>query len=87
MNDIKDVPIDYELEYNGQVYTIVHLPFVEKKVNIEVNDDVLLSVKWFGAMPEKVAAALIDVFEDAFAQGRKEGYSDCQYDVKKVLGL
>lgn len=79
--------MDYELEYNDAEYYVGH---ENGEVTIYENGgaDVLFHVRWFnGALPEKVAAALIDAYKKGYKQGRESGYFSCQYDMRKVLGL
>lgn len=79
--------MDYELEYKGEEYYIGH-DNNEVTVYQDGCETTLFSLRWFdGALPEKIASALIDAYRQGYRAGESMGYWRCQYDVKKVLGL
>lgn len=49
--------------------------------------DLIFSFPWDGTLPIRVARVALSSYLEGVTDGKKTGYFNCQYDVKRVLGL
>lgn len=84
--------LDYEFTHNGNMWIVHHyendtVSILDVEGIAEISVERLEMWRENNAMPLIMAIQFVNAYETGLADGDENGYSRCQYDVKKVLGL
>jgi len=84
--------LDYTLEYDDDTFYVTHDGI--RVTILDCEGEYVVSLlnhpeAWnrYEALPIGMARIALSAYYEGHADGEKAGYFNCQYDVKKVLGL